>query len=77
MRHSDANPATVPEAIAYLREFNRWRRGDESLPQPIPHHIGVCLDIVLQFAESHATPPKSGRWKRVRNTKKPHQEKTP
>ena len=68
---------TVTEAIDYLRAFSQWRRGDGSRAQPVPHHIGVCLDIVLQFAESHATPPKSGRGKRARNKQKPHQEKTP
>ena len=68
---------TVPEAIDYLRAFQSWRRGDRAPPQPIPHHIGVCLDIVLQFAESHAAPPKSGRGERARNKQKPHQEKAP
>ena len=68
---------TVPEAAVYLRALNLWRRGQTDGWRPDPHHVGVCLDIVLQFAESHATPPKSGRGERVRNTKKPHQEKTP
>ena len=77
MRHSDANPATVPEAIAYLRDFNLWRRGQRADWALSSQHIGVCLDIVLQFAESHATPPKSGRGERARNKQKPHQEKTP
>lgn len=29
---------------ADLRQFNRWRRGDESLQQPEPYKISVMLD---------------------------------
>lgn len=77
MRNSDDNPATVPEAISYLRGFNLWRRGQSADWKLSSRHIGACLDIVLQFAESHATPPKNGRGELARNKQKPHQEKTP
>jgi Skp family chaperone for outer membrane proteins len=32
------------ELPARLREFNRWRRGDETLEQPHPARIGAMID---------------------------------
>ncbi len=29
-----------------LRQFNKWRRGDESVPQPDPKAIGELIDAV-------------------------------
>jgi hypothetical protein len=35
---------TTSETIAFLREFNRWRRGDDSIPQPQPGMAGKMID---------------------------------
>ena len=35
---------TTSEAITFLRHFNRWRRGDDSIPQPDADRVGVALD---------------------------------
>ena len=37
--------------ITIVREFNKWRRGDESLPQPNPVTIGVAIEEVIGLAE--------------------------
>jgi hypothetical protein len=34
-----------------LREFNRWRRGDETLEQPHPARIGAMLDAAADRLE--------------------------
>ena len=36
--------ADTKELAAQLREFNRWRRGDETLEQPHPARIGAMID---------------------------------
>ena len=38
-----------PEVIARLREYNRWRRGDEKIAQPDPGKIGRLLDTVCEM----------------------------
>ena len=42
---------TIPEAIAFIRRYNRWRRGDESIKQPSPRDIGMALDLLCDAAE--------------------------
>jgi len=32
------------QTVNFLRTFNRWRRGDESLEQPAPRVIGHMID---------------------------------
>jgi hypothetical protein len=32
------------QTVNFLRTFNRWRRGDESLEQPSPRVIGRMID---------------------------------
>jgi hypothetical protein len=34
-----------------LREFNRWRRGDETLEQPHPKDIGKMIDAAADRLE--------------------------
>ena len=38
---------------AQLREYNRWRRGDEALEQPPPARIGKMLDQAADRLEQH------------------------
>jgi hypothetical protein len=35
---------TTTEIITFLREFNRWRRGDDSIPQPQPGMASKMID---------------------------------
>lgn len=42
---------TSAEAIAFLREFNRWRRGDDSVPQPQPGKASEAIDAACAHME--------------------------
>ena len=37
------------EIVAKLREYNRWRRGDEGIAQPDPGEIGKCIDAICDM----------------------------
>lgn len=37
------------EIVAKLREYNRWRRGDEEIAQPDPGEVGRLLDAVCEM----------------------------
>lgn len=39
------------ETIEKLRLYNKWRRGDEELPQPDPREIGQWIDEICNYAE--------------------------
>jgi hypothetical protein len=39
------------ETVAFLRAFNRWRRGDETLEQPCPQEIGEAVDAACDEIE--------------------------
>jgi len=39
------------ELSAQIRQFNRWRRGDETLDQPHPAEIGLMLDAAADRLE--------------------------
>jgi cell division septum initiation protein DivIVA len=41
----------MSEIAAKLREYNRWRRGDEEIAQPDPGEIGRLLDAVCEMVE--------------------------
>ncbi len=40
------------QTIGVLRQFNAWRRGDESIPQPDPTTIGVAIDDAIKCIEA-------------------------
>jgi hypothetical protein len=40
------------QTVNFLRTFNRWRRGDESLEQPSPRVIGQMIDAVCDKVET-------------------------
>jgi hypothetical protein len=40
------------QTIETLRQFNDWRRGDESIPQPDPTTIGVAIDDAIKCIET-------------------------
>jgi hypothetical protein len=42
---------TTTEVITFLREFNRWRRGDEDLEQPDARKVGEMIDAACERIE--------------------------
>ena len=36
----------MSKTVNFLRKFNRWRRGDETLEQPCPRLVGEMVDAV-------------------------------
>jgi len=42
---------TYAEAIAFLREYNRWRRGDDAIQQPDPDKVGEAIDAACTYME--------------------------
>lgn len=40
---------TIPETISVLETYNKWRRGDETIPQPEPFEIGVAIDDAVRL----------------------------
>ena len=34
----------MSQTVNFLRTFNRWRRGDETLEQPCPRVVGEMID---------------------------------
>jgi hypothetical protein len=37
--------------VAFLRTFNRWRRGDETLEQPCPEVVGEAINAACDQIE--------------------------
>jgi hypothetical protein len=42
---------STAEIITFLRAFNRWRRGDDSIPQPQPGVAGQMIDAACEHIE--------------------------
>jgi DNA repair exonuclease SbcCD ATPase subunit len=41
--------STIPETISVLEEYNKWRRGDETISMPDPFEIGVAIDDAVRL----------------------------
>lgn len=39
------------QTVAFLRDFNRWRRGDDSIPQPQPGKASQMIDAACDQIE--------------------------
>jgi hypothetical protein len=39
------------QTAEYLRRYNQWRRGDESIEQPDPTEIGIAIDDAIKCIE--------------------------
>jgi len=48
LRDAACSPSDL---ISFVRRYNAWRRGDDSIPQPDPSEIGKALDEVCSLAE--------------------------
>jgi uncharacterized small protein (DUF1192 family) len=42
---------TCDQIVNFLRTYNRWRRGDETLEQPCPQEIGEAIDAACNEIE--------------------------
>ncbi len=45
-------PSDAFKMVEFIRRYNRWRRGDESLEMESPKAIGDALDAVCSFIET-------------------------
>ena len=41
--------STIPETISVLEKYNKWRRGDETIPMPDPFEIGVAIGDAVRL----------------------------
>src|SRR5690554_4870124 len=41
----------MKELIEKLKNYNRWRRGDETVPQPHPQEVGEMIDQTIEALE--------------------------
>ncbi len=41
----------MKELIEKLKKYNRWRRGDETVPQPHPQEVGEMIDQAIEALE--------------------------
>lgn len=49
---SEKTSLTVRQAVNILREYNQWRRGDETLVMQQPKLIGQAIDVVIATVET-------------------------
>ncbi len=42
---------TRQEIIEGLKSYNKWRRGDEKIPQPHPTELGILIDQAIKELE--------------------------
>lgn len=43
----------MKELIEKLKNYNRWRRGDEAVPMPHPQEIGEMIDQAIKAIEDY------------------------
>ena len=51
---------TPTETAATLRQYNEWRRGDETVEQPDPREIGEAIDAAIEMIDRLEAAEKSG-----------------
>ena len=42
----------MKELIEKLKNYNRWRRGDETVPMPHPQEVGEMIDQAIGVLEA-------------------------
>lgn len=47
--------STIPETISLLEQYNKWRRGDETIPMPEPFELGVAIGDAVRLLREHVT----------------------
>ena len=43
---------TLDESIALLSNYNKWRRGDDSVPQINPKKLGIAIDTIINHLKA-------------------------
>lgn len=49
---------TADQVVAFLKNYNKWRRGDDSIEQPHPRELGEAIDAAIQIISAR-TPGKN------------------
>ena len=44
-----AQMSTISETISVLEEYNKWRRGDETISMPDPFEVGVAIGDAVRL----------------------------
>lgn len=39
--------------VEKLKNYNRWRRGDETIPHPAPKEVGEIIDQAIEALENY------------------------
>lgn len=39
------------EVIKELKNYNKWRRGEEGIDQPNPRETGIIIDLAVRYLE--------------------------
>jgi hypothetical protein len=47
--------STIPETISLLEQYNKWRRGDDTITMPEPFELGVAISDAVRLLREHAT----------------------
>jgi len=40
---------SIEQCAEYLRQYNAWRRGDDSYPIPVPKALGEIIDAAIEY----------------------------
>ncbi len=48
---------STEKLIAFLENYNRWRRGSYLHDQPVPEELGQCLDQAVEMLKSMTWQP--------------------
>ena len=43
---------TADQVVAFLKNYNQWRRGDDSVEQPHPKELGKAIDAAIHLLSS-------------------------
>lgn len=38
---------TIEEIVDFLANYNKWRRGDDTIPMPDPNELGEVIDQAI------------------------------
>jgi hypothetical protein len=41
--------STIPETISLLEQYNKWRRGDDTITMPDPFEVGVAIGDAVRL----------------------------
>jgi len=54
---------TADQVVAFLKNYNQWRRGDDSVEQPHPKDVGEAIDAAIHLlAERKSAKNLTFRW---------------